>query len=163
MPIYEFYCKDCNTIFSFFSTRVNVQKRPICPRCKKVELEKIISRFSVLRGVKEGSDVDIPDIDESKLSKAMSLIEKEGKNLNEEDPRQAAQLMRKICNITGLKLGSGMEEAIRRMESGEDPEKIEEDMGDLFEGEENPFLDSKKVVKKKRVREPERDENLYIL
>ena len=31
----------------------------------------------------------------------------------------------------------GMEEAARRLESGEDPEKVEEDMGDLFGGDED--------------------------
>ncbi|MCK4728291.1 MAG: zinc ribbon domain-containing protein, partial [Desulfobacterales bacterium] len=35
MPIYEFYCEDCNTIFNFFSRSVNTTKRPPCPRCKQ--------------------------------------------------------------------------------------------------------------------------------
>ena len=55
------------------------------------------------------------------------------KNLNEEDPRQAARLMRKSSSMTGMELGEGMQEAMKRMEAGEDPEKIEEEMGDVFE------------------------------
>ncbi|XCN71926.1 MAG: FmdB family zinc ribbon protein [Candidatus Electrothrix aestuarii] len=35
MPIYEFYCQDCNTIFNFFSSRINTEKRPDCPKCGK--------------------------------------------------------------------------------------------------------------------------------
>lgn len=163
MPVYEFYCKDCNTIFNFYSSRINVNKRPLCPRCNRVELEKVISRFSFLKGVKEENMDNFLDIDETKLAKAMSLIESEGQNLNDDDPKKAAQLMRKICNITGLNLGSGIEEAIKRMEAGEDPEKIEEDMGDLFENEENFFSTNKKLMKKGKKKIPERDENLYIL
>jgi len=34
-------------------------------------------------------------------------------------------------------VGGGMEEALKRMESGEDPEKIEEDMGELIDSD--PF------------------------
>ena len=35
----------------------------------------------------------------------------------------------------GMPVGGGMEDALKRMEAGEDPEKIEEDMGDLLEGD----------------------------
>ena len=45
-------------------------------------------------------------------------------SLDENDPRQGAQLMRKLFSATGMPVGGGMEEALRRMEAGEDPEKI---------------------------------------
>ncbi len=41
--------------------------------------------------------------------------------------------MRRLFEATGMPVGAGMEEALRRMESGEDPEKIEEEMGDVME------------------------------
>jgi succinate dehydrogenase/fumarate reductase flavoprotein subunit len=44
--------------------------------------------------------------------------------------------MRRLFASTGLPVGAGMEEALRRMEAGEDPEKIEEEMGDTME---DPF------------------------
>ena len=47
-------------------------------------------------------------------------------------PRQLGRLMRRMSEISGEKLDPEMQEAVRRLESGEDPEKIEEDMGDLF-------------------------------
>jgi hypothetical protein len=93
------------------------------------------------------------------LGKALSLLEQEAKNLNEDDPRQAAHLTRKLCDITGL-LGSRMEEAIRRMEAGEDPEKIENEMGDILK-EENLFNKSSKASKKAKKEPPVRDETLY--
>jgi hypothetical protein len=49
-----------------------------------------------------------------------------------------ARMMRKLFDTTGLPLGPNMEEAIRRMEAGEDPDKIEEELGDLLD-QEDPF------------------------
>ncbi len=161
MPIYEFYCSDCNTIFNFFSSRINTQKRPMCPKCKKGPIERLISRFAFVRGVKEDDGVKFPDIDEGKLSKALDLLEREA-NINENDPRQVAQLTRKLFEITGLNPGSGFEEALRRLEAGDDPDKIEEEMGDLLSNEEI-FDISSKIRQKSKKKQPERDETLYYL
>ena len=54
----------------------------------------------------------------------MQMLAGEADNINEDDPRQAADLMRKLTHMTGMELGSGMEEALSRMESGEDPESV---------------------------------------
>ena len=42
--------------------------------------------------------------------------------------------MRKLTDMTGLELGDGMQEALKRMDAGEDPDAIEAEMGDLLEG-----------------------------
>jgi putative FmdB family regulatory protein len=162
MPIYEFFCNDCNTIFDFFSGRVNTEKRPMCPKCFKGPLEKVISNFAVLKGEKEHGDTEMPELDEAKLEKAMSMLEREAKTINEDDPRQAAHLMRKLCNTTGLNIGSGIEGALRRMEAGEDPDKIEEEMGDII-NEEDLLKISTKANQKVKKKSPERDETLYFL
>ena len=77
----------------------------------------------------------MPDIDESRLEQAMQAMAAEAEGMNEDDPRQAARMMRKLYEVTGLQLGGGMEEAIRRMEAGEDPDQIEAELGDVLEGE----------------------------
>ncbi|MDH3358296.1 MAG: zinc ribbon domain-containing protein, partial [Desulfobacteraceae bacterium] len=46
MPIYEFYCEDCNTLFNFFSKTVNTTKKPKCPKCKTKTLSKQMSRVA---------------------------------------------------------------------------------------------------------------------
>jgi len=162
MPIYEFYCADCHTIFNFFSYRINIEKRPPCPYCKKRLLDRIMSRFSVIKGSKEKVDTVLPEIDETKMEKTLSIIEQEAQNMNEEDPRQAAQLMRKVCDAAGMNLGSGMEEAISRMEAGENPDKIEEDMGDLLRRED--FLKkTSRVSQEIKKKPPHQDEKLYYL
>ncbi|HAR99256.1 MAG TPA: hypothetical protein DCS11_10280 [Syntrophus sp. (in: bacteria)] len=163
MPIYEFYCAKCNTIYNFFSRTVNTDKIPTCPRCKRVRLKRQMSVFAKLSGGKDEPPADdMPPIDEAKMEKAMAMLAGEADRINEDDPRQAAALMRKLSDATGLKLGAGMEEALSRMERGEDPEKIEAEMGDLFEGEE-PFLLEAKGGKGGRKPRPSVDETLYDL
>jgi putative FmdB family regulatory protein len=160
MPIYEFYCKKCHMIFNFFSSTVNTDKRPLCPRCRKVKLERQMSLFSRVRHPGEEEDAPMPDIDESKLENAMNLLGREAETLDENDPKQAANLMRKLSGMTGMNLGSGMEEALRRMEAGEDPEQIEQEMGDLLEGEDPFSFGDKKPGKSLKKRPPVKDETL---
>ena len=87
------------------------------------------------------------------------MLASEADAIDEDNPRQAANLMRKLSEATGMKLGPGMEEALHRLEKGEDPEKIEEDMGDLLEGEEPFVLPSRKGKSGKTAR-PRIDETL---
>jgi hypothetical protein len=149
-------------IFNFFSTTVNTEKVPTCPRCKRGKLARQMSPFATPRGGSEEDDSAMPDLDESKMMQAMSALASEAEGLDENDPRQAANLMRKLSDMTGLNLGSGMEEALRRMEAGEDPEQVEAEMGDLLEGEE-PFISRKKKGKGARRQPPKVDATLYDL
>ena len=167
MPIYEFYCARCNTIFSFFSRTVNTAKIPRCPRCGGRRMRRMVSRFASVRSPCSGEDAgeeDLP-LDESRLEQAVSALEKEAGSLDEEDPRQAARLMRRFADMTGLRFSEPMEEAMRRMEAGENPEAIEEEMGDLLESEEEPFVFPGQEGGRRKPRRPppRRDEKLYDL
>ncbi len=164
MPIYEFYCEDCNTIFNFFSKTVNTEKTPQCPKCKTRILTRQVSMFAFTGKAKEGSDIDDIPFDERKMEQAMQMLTKEADKVNEDDPRQAADLMRKLSDMTGLKLGQGMDEALRRMEKGDDPDQIEAEMGDII-NEEEPFLLTGKKGKMAMSQRaaPFKDETLYDL
>jgi putative FmdB family regulatory protein len=166
VPIYEFYCCDCHALFNFLSRTIDTAKRPACPRCGRPDLERRLSRFAISKGRSEPSPKDegMPEIDEDKLERAMEELASETEGMNEDDPRAMARMMRKLSNSTGLNLGAGMEEAIRRMEAGEDPDQIEEEMGDVL-GEESPLLGQSGGLRgfSKRLRPPEVDENLYDL
>jgi putative FmdB family regulatory protein len=162
MPIYEFFCEDCNTIFNFFSRSVNTTKRPLCPGCKKRKLKRQMSTFVRLTGAKEEGDPEDLPIDEAKMEKAMNLLAREAEGIDEDDPRQAVGLMRKLSDVAGVGLGPGMEEALKRMEAGEDPEQVEADMGDLLE-EEEPFVFGEKKGRRVKRTAPHRDETLYDL
>ena len=162
MPIYEFYCETCNTVFNFFSRGVNTTKTPNCPKCRKV-LKRQMSLFAkVTRGKEEPAEDGMPPLDEAKMEKAMAMLAGEAEKRNEDDPRQAAQLMRKLTDATGLALGAGMEEALSRLEKGEDPDQIEAEMGDLLE-EGDPFVLEGKGMKGSRNPKPRVDETLYDL
>lgn len=164
MPIYEFYCKSCHTIFNFFSSSVNTDKRPYCPRCKKSILDRRMSVFATPRHQEEeNEDMPVPDMDESKMEQAMNTLAREAEHMDEEDPRQAAQLMRKLTDMTGMELGPGFQEALSRMEAGEDPEQVEAELGDVLE-EENPFeMKRKGKAMLQRMLPPKKDETLYDL
>ncbi len=164
MPIYEFYCQSCNTLFNFYSKTINTSKTPSCPKCINHPLSRRMSAFAVTGKAREDSQMDALPFDESKMEQAMQMLAGEAENINEDDPRQAANLMRKLTDMTGIELGPGMQEAIRRMESGEDPEQIESEMGDVL-GEEEPFLLSGKKGKTLagKQKAPLRDDMLYDL
>lgn len=164
MPIYEFFCQPCNTIYKFFSLKANTEKIPGCPKCDNPKLDRRLSTFATISSSnKETPDDELPPgFDEAKMEKALQALANEASHINEDDPRQAAQLMRKLSDATGLKYSAGMEEALHRLEKGEDPEKIEEDMGDLLEGDEPFLMESVRKGKLGKPR-PKVDNTLYDL
>jgi putative FmdB family regulatory protein len=169
MPIYEFYCPDCHMVFSFFSRKVNTAARPPCPKCRRGALEREVSLFAAPGRAREdagdGAGADLPG-DEGKMERALSSLAGEAESLNEDDPRQAAQLMRKFSRMTGMELGEGMRTALERMEAGEDPEQVEQEMGDALEQDE-PFVLPEKGGPAGRARgrrgAPRRDPTLHDL
>ena len=162
MPIYEFYCPECHVIFNFFSKSVNTEKRPLCPKCHRIKLDRYLSVFATPRNTNQEENTPFPDLDETKMEGAMNLLAKEAEHVDENDPRQAANLMRKLTDMAGLNLGAGMEEALTRMEEGEDPDKIEAEMGDILD-DEDPFGFEKKSIRATKYRPPKVDEKLYDL
>jgi putative FmdB family regulatory protein len=164
MPIYEFFCKNCNTIFNFFSKSVNTTKRPNCPKCKTKRLSRQVSLFAFTGKASEDGDMEDLPFDEGKMAQAMNILSREADRIDEDDPRQAANLMRKLSDMTGLKLGPGMDEALSRMERGDDPEQLEAEMGDMLM-DEDPFQlpEKKSRAGDARRPEPKRDETLYDL
>lgn len=168
MPIYEFYCPECHTIYSFYSRRINTAKTPSCPGDgrRHHRLERQVSLFSISKGREEDESGDMLDnIDESRLEQAMMAMSGEMENIDEDDPRQAAGMMRRLFDSTGLRLSGGMEEAISRMEAGEDAEQIEADMGDMLEEEEPFTMKPRRLLNdlRRKYLPPRVDETLYEL
>ena len=122
-----------------------------------------MSSFAMTGRAKENEPMDDLSIDESKMEQAMQMLAGEAERIPEDDPRQAANLMRKLTQMTGLELVDGMQEALQRMENGEDPEQIEADMGDILESEDPFQAAAKKGGKKVGRTAPKRDETLYDL
>ncbi len=161
MPVYEFYCENCHTIFNFLARRVSTEKKPDCPRCKRPALEKQVSAFAISKNLEEPAE-GMPDIDESKMEQVMMTLAGEMESMDEDDPKAMANFMRKFSSMTGMELGDGAEEALSRLEAGEDPEQIEAEMGDLFD-DNNLFSKKKLTGLKKKYLPPEHDDTLYTL
>ncbi len=142
MPIYEFACPNCRRIFSFLSKRTNPDRLPVCPKCGNKKLTKQLSRFAAPRrakapAAKSGFDEDagppMPDFDDPRIERAMSEMERDMEHLDENNPRHMAHMMRKMKDLMPPgTMPKEMDIAIKRLEAGEDPEKIEADMGDVL-------------------------------
>jgi len=74
----------------FFLEAVNTEKRPLCPKCHRVKLDRYLSVFSTPRNTNQEEDTPFPDLDETKMEGAMSLLAREAEHVDENDPRQAA-------------------------------------------------------------------------
>ncbi len=139
MPIYEYLCRSCNRVYSFLASSVHVTRQPTCPKCGATDLERKVSRFAVLKSGSgesqepaEKSAGERDALDDPRVEREMMRLMSEAEHIDENDPRQLGRLMRRMSEITGEPLEPDMEEAMRRLEAGEDPDKIEEDLGDLF-------------------------------
>ncbi len=185
MPIYEFYCSECHRIYNFFSRTINTTKRPDCPRCGRPKLERRMSRFAIGSAGVTSTEPDSfgldaedlpPGLDEEKMERIMEELAREADGVNEEDPRHMGRLMRKVFEATGMPIEGPMAEAIRRLESGEDPDKIEEDLGEVLDEMEPPWASSSQSQEKstekkgtalrgwvRKMLPPEVDETLYDL
>jgi putative FmdB family regulatory protein len=174
MPIYEFYCKPCHTIFNFLSKRVNTTATPPCPRCARA-LSRQVSSFAHLRGGSKsadgGADDGTPPVDDARMEQAVAAMGSEIDSLGDDtDPRQAATLMRRFAQASGMKFNATVEEALHRMSSGEDPEAVEAEFGVALESA-NPFADdadggaakADQLKRLLRAAGPGRDPKLYDL
>ncbi|MBU6402632.1 MAG: zinc ribbon domain-containing protein [Verrucomicrobia bacterium] len=142
MPIYEFACPKCRVIFNFLSKRLQPEGSPACPRCGNRKLVKQVSRFASPRGAKEpaaapeadgGAEAPMPDFEDPRVARAMSEMERDMEHLDENNPRHMAHMMRKMKDLLPAStMPKEFDVAIKRLEAGEDPEKIEEDMGDVL-------------------------------
>lgn len=156
MPIYEYYCPDNQKIYQFFAKSVaQGQTIPKCPDNPAFRMERIMSAFAITGKSSEpkaesvaggdetmggpsmpGND-DGGGADDARMEAAFEQLEGEMDSVDENDPRAMGRMMRRMSELSGEKLDESMEEVVRKLEEGTDPEKLEEQMGDAFpEGEE---------------------------
>ena len=142
MPIYEFACPKCRKIYSFLSKRLKQERDPVCPKCGSKNMARQMSTFAMPKGASEpqavsegpeGGGEPMPDLDDPRVARAMGEIERNMDHLDENNPKHMAYMMRKMKEIMpDGAMPKEMDIAIKRLEAGEDPDKIEEDMGDLL-------------------------------
>lgn len=138
MPIYEYYCPDNHTIYQFYAkTLAQGRTVPKCPQNPGFQMRKLVSSFAVtgrraksdeaptVAGAPGGAD----SADDPRMEAAMGAMEKEFANVDENDPRAMARMMRRMSELTGEKIDGEMEEVVRKLEEGADPESLEEELG----------------------------------
>jgi putative FmdB family regulatory protein len=130
MPIYEFHCPQCHVVYQFFSRRVNPEAIPDCPKNPSHKsLVRQMSGFAMGRSATSASGADDPTTgglpDDPRMEMRMMDLMQKMESVDEHDSRAMGRIMREL---TGLSGGGdpAMEEAIRRLEGGEDPERVEE-------------------------------------
>ncbi len=73
--------------------------------------------------------------DDARMEAAFAELERDMGSVDENDPRAMGRMMRRMSELTGEKLEGDMEEMVRKLEEGQDPEKLEEELGGVL-GEE---------------------------
>jgi len=161
MPIYEYYCPDNNRIYQFFAkTLAQGQTVPKCPDNPEFRMERMMSAFAITGKAEtkkdsgpapaegdgssaphEAGDMGGPGADgpnDARMEAAFSEMEREMDGLDENDPRAMGRMMRKMSEVTGEKLDEQMEEVVRKLEEGTDPDALEDQLGGAFpEGDED--------------------------
>jgi hypothetical protein len=160
MPIYEYYCPDNNTIYQFYAKTLAQGKIiPTCPDNPKFRLQKTVSAFAVKTSGKKSGDGEAKGdatgapgagggdpAEDARMDAAMNAMEGEFSNVDENDPRAMGRMMRRMAELTGEKIDGEMEEVVRKLEEGADPESLEEQLGgdapDADGGMGDPYGDS---------------------
>ncbi|TVR52863.1 MAG: FmdB family transcriptional regulator [Puniceicoccaceae bacterium] len=142
MPIYEYYCPENHKIYSFYARTVaQAEKSPPCPDNPEFTMIKMVSGFSIGKPARAESSATAGEggaaggddaLDDPRVEAGLAQLEREMESIDENDPRAMGRLMRRMSELTGEKLDGEMEDVVRRLESGDDPEAIEEEMGDLL-------------------------------
>jgi len=148
MPIYEYFCPSNNTVYQFYAKSLaQGQTTPKCPDNPKFPLQKMVSGFAI---TKPGNADDAPppadsgpggNEEDPQLEAAMAAMEGEFANVDENDPKAMGRMMRRMAEMTGEKLDGEMEEVVRKLEEGADPESLEDQMGSGEEGMDDPYGD----------------------
>lgn len=131
MPIYEFFCPRNHKIYSFFARSLAYAGvEPRCPDNPKFPMERMVSSFSVTGRAKEKAAPAMPD--DPAFDVAMAEMDREYSTMDSDNPnpRQVARMLRTMTRISGEKMPEPMEEMMRRLESGEALDKLEEEFSD---------------------------------
>jgi hypothetical protein len=146
MPIYEYYCPDNHKIYQFYAkTFAQGQTIPPCPDNPVFRMRKILSPFALASRTRKSADSSAKGegvepaagrggepAEDARMEAALSAMEGEFANMDENDPRAMGRMMRRMSELTGEKLDGEMEEVVRKLEEGADPDQLEEDLGGAF-------------------------------
>ena len=105
MPVYEYQCGNCGQRVGIFQTYAEYgQKKVNCPNCGSDKLARLISRVRIAKS--EDARLD-------ELSDPANFGD-----LDENDPKSMAKLMRKMGSEMGEEMPPEYDEVVDRLEAG---------------------------------------------
>ena len=117
MPSYEYRCLNCRRRFEVFMSYSEYGTRAVtCPHCQSDNITRKIGRIRVARS------------GESRLE---SMADPSALAAMEDDPRALGRMMREMGSEMGEEMGPEFDEVIGRLEAGQSPHEIENELPDL--------------------------------
>ena len=118
MPDYEYRCQKCKKRFTKFYRYDEYGKIPVtCAHCGSENVKRKIGRVRIAH---------------SADTRLENLADPQNLDALEDDPRTLGRMMRQMSDETGEDMGPEFDEVIHRLESGQNPEQIENDLPDLL-------------------------------
>jgi putative FmdB family regulatory protein len=124
MPLYDFFCQNCQKRFDVFMTYDQYGSRMVtCTTCGSKNVRRRLPRVRVAKS--DDSRMESLAGDFSDPSALAGL---------EKDPQAMGRLMRKMGKEMGEELPPEFSDVVDRLEKGQSPEEIEKEMPDLGAG-----------------------------
>lgn len=121
MPTYDFRCLSCRKRFDLFLTYAQYGSVAVaCPHCKSDQVQRRINRVRIAKS------------DERRMADLADPAALDGLD---EDPRALGRMMRNMSGELGEDMGPEFDEVVNRLEAGQSPEQIEQDLPDIGGGE----------------------------
>ena len=121
MPLYDYFCLDCQQRFDVFMTYAEYGTRPAtCPHCNSGNVRRRVPRVRTAKS--EESRMDSLAGNFSDPSALAGL---------ENDPKALGQMMRKMGKELGEEMPPEFGEVVERLEKGQNPEDIEKELPGL--------------------------------
>jgi putative FmdB family regulatory protein len=111
MPVYEFRCTACGAGVSIFVRSVSADPRGVCDRCGSAELERLVSRFAVVR-----APLDPAKLDKNRLLDGVDYT----------NPASMAGFFRRMQDEFQDEPNEHMDEIVKRLDYGE---RVEDALG----------------------------------
>jgi putative FmdB family regulatory protein len=136
MPIYEYRCGNCKRRVSLFFGSFSAAERRAeageieCPRCGSKELSRLMSKVNMVRDDRGATTYDDFDGADDPGMDGVGGMDGMFEGLDDEDPRSVARWARRMKESMGdeLDMGPEFDQALARIEAGEDPDKVMDDV-----------------------------------
>lgn len=125
MPLYDYRCLDCHRSFEVYISYAEYGTRRVqCPHCQSANIRRRLPRVRLARSEEDRIESLADDFSDPNLAEGL-----------EEDPRTLGRWMRRMSQELGEEMPPEFDEVVDRLEKGQRPEEIEQEMPELAGGE----------------------------